>query len=146
MEFEGGATVSFTMNAFNKGGRYIRIFGTRGELYANAGDSEITVYTFEDKQIHKTSISAANESIVFGHGGGDFGIVHELYDYLSGNYNGYCAADINISVKNHLIGFAAEKARRLGNIGDVDSFFGEYGLINEKSSFCGYTCYCRIGP
>ncbi len=32
MEFEGGATVSFSMNCFNAGGRYIRIFGTKGEL------------------------------------------------------------------------------------------------------------------
>lgn len=131
MEFEGGTTVSFTMNAFNKGGRYIRIFGTKGELYANAGDSEITVYTFEDKQIKKIAICAMNESIEFGHGGGDFGIIHELYDYLSGNYNGYCAADISISVKNHLIGFAAEKARHSGTIEDIDAFFGKYGLINE---------------
>ena len=36
---------------------------------------------------------------------------HELYDYLSSNYVGFCAADIETSVKNHLIGFAAEEAR-----------------------------------
>ncbi|MBO4950264.1 MAG: Gfo/Idh/MocA family oxidoreductase [Clostridia bacterium] len=131
MEFDGGSTVSFTMNAFNKGGRYIRIFGTKGELYAYAKDAEITVCTFEDSQIHKISIDAADESITSGHGGGDSGIVHELYDYLNGNYTGYCAADINISVKNHLIGFAAEKARCLGSVEDIDEFFGDYGLINE---------------
>ena len=131
MEFDGGATVSFTMNAFNKGGRYIRIFGTKGELYAYAGDSEITVYTFEDKQIHKISIKAADESITSGHGGGDHGIIHELYDYIGGNYTGYCAADMKISAKNHLIGFAAEKARCLGTVEDVDAFFAEYGFTNE---------------
>ena len=107
MEFEGGATASFTMNAFNKGGRYIRIFGTKGELFAYAEGSEITVYTFEDRQTKKIRINAADESIVSGHGGGDSGIVHELYEYLNGDYKGYCIADISISVKNHLIGFAA---------------------------------------
>ncbi len=131
MEFEGGATVSFTMNAFNKGGRYIRLFGTKGELYASAKDSEITVYTFEDCKHHKIPINSADESIVSGHGGGDDGIVRELYDYLSGNYTGYCAADINISAKNHLIGFAAEKARRSGTVEDVDTFFGIYGFTNK---------------
>lgn len=131
MEFEGGATVSFSMNAFNQGGRYIRIFGTKGELYAGAKDSEIIIYTFEDKQIHKISLEAMNESITFGHGGGDEGIIKELYEYLDGNYNGYCAADINTSVKNHLIGFAAEKARRNGTVESVDEFFEKYGFVNK---------------
>lgn len=131
MEFRSGATVSFSMNAFNQGGRYIRIFGTKGELYAGAKDSEIIVYTFDDKQIHRISLEAMNESITFGHGGGDEGIVSELYEYLSGSYNGYCAADINISVKNHLIGFAAEKARRTGSVENVDEFFEKYGFLNE---------------
>lgn len=127
MEFEGGTTVSFTMNAFNSGGRYIRIFGTKGELYAYAKDSEITVYTFEDRMQHKIPILGADESIVSGHGGGDEGIVHELYDYLHGSYNGYCAADIDISVRNHLIGFAAEKARRSGTVEDMEAFLKAYG-------------------
>lgn len=131
MEFEGGATVSFTMNAFNEGGRYIRLFGTKGELCAYARDSEIRIYTFEDCQTHKISISGADESITSGHGGGDDGIIRELYDYLSGNYTGYCAADISISAKNHLIGFAAEKSRRSGTVEDVDAFFATYGLTNE---------------
>lgn len=131
MEFKDGVTVSLTMNAFNKGGRYIRIFGTKGELYANANDSEITLYTFEDSQYHNIAIEGADERITAGHGGGDNGIVHELYDYLNGNYTGYCAADINISAKNHLISFIAEKSRRAGTVEDVDDFFKGYGLTNE---------------
>ena len=51
MEFEGGVTASFTMNAFNQGGRNIRIYGTKGELMAHAKDTEISVYTFADKKI-----------------------------------------------------------------------------------------------
>lgn len=131
MEFCGGATVSFTMNAFNRGGRYIRLFGTKGEMYAYAGSDEITIFTFSDEQIHKIPIPKADESINSGHGGGDMGIVGELYDYLGGNYTGFCAADINISVKNHLIGFAAEKARRAGSVEDVDTYFAEYGFTNQ---------------
>ncbi|MBQ2696831.1 MAG: Gfo/Idh/MocA family oxidoreductase [Clostridia bacterium] len=131
MEFEGGATVSFTMNAFNRGGRYIRLFGTKGELYAYAGDDNITIFTFEDEKIQKIPIPKADESITSGHGGGDMGIVGEFYDYLGGNYIGFCAADINTSVKNHLIGFAAEKARRAGMVEDVDTFFALYGFTNR---------------
>lgn len=132
MEFADGVTASLTMNAFNEGGRYIRIFGTKGELYAYAKDSEITVYTFADGKTQKIPAYATDESITSGHGGGDNGIVNELYDYLGGNYTGYCAADISISVKNHLIGFAAEKSRRLGTVEDVDTFFNKYGMINKS--------------
>jgi len=131
MEFEGGVTVSFTMNAFNKGGRYIRIFGTKGELYANASDSEITVYTFEDKKTDKIPVKVVEESILSGHGGGDSGIIYELYEYLSGSYSGYRAADIDISVKNHLLGFAAEKARKSGTVEDIDKYFNDYGFVNN---------------
>lgn len=131
MEFEGGVTASFTMNAFNQGGRYIRLFGTKGELYANMSDSEITVYTFEDKQRRSYPVLETEESILGGHGGGDEGIIQELYEYLSGSYAGYCAADITTSVKNHLIGFAAEQSRRDGTVVSVDEFMASYGMSNN---------------
>lgn len=127
MEFEGGATASLTMNAFNAGGRYIRIFGTKGELYANAHDTEITVFSFETGQISKVSVTETEESIAGGHGGGDQGIVTELYDYMSGNYTGFCAADIDTSVKNHLIGFAAEYARHHDVVENVAQYSKEHG-------------------
>ena len=38
MEFEGGCTASFTMSAFNKGGRFTKIFGDKGEMDANMDD------------------------------------------------------------------------------------------------------------
>lgn len=131
MEFDDGITVSFSMNAFNAGGRYIRIFGTKGELYANMSDSEITVYTFADKQHHKIPVAETEESILGGHGGGDEGIVSELHDYLSGNYTGYCAADISTSVKNHMLCFAAEQSRHTNRVVDLDVFFAEYGIENQ---------------
>ena len=122
MQFEGGATASLTMNAFNKGGRYIRIFGTKGELYANASDTEITIYDFATKEYRHVEVMKTVESIAGGHGGGDAGIIEELYEYMSGNYTGYCAADIQTSVKNHLIGFAAEKARHDDTVEYIEKF------------------------
>ena len=127
MEFEGGATATLTMNAFNRGGRYIRLFGTKGELYAYYGDTEITVFSFETRQIEKFSVQKTEESIAGGHGGGDDGIIEELYDYLGGSYTGYCAADIDTSVKNHLIGFAAEKARRSDTVQNVAEYCAALG-------------------
>ncbi len=122
MEFEGGATASLTMNAFNEGGRYIRIFGTKGELYANASDAEIIIFPFNKRERVSIPITQIGDSIMDGHGGGDFGIIAEMYDYFTGSYTGYCAADIEVSVQNHMIGFAAEKARRNDTVEYVANF------------------------
>ena len=131
MEFEGGANVTLAMNAFNKGGRFIRIFGTKGELTAYAEDDKIKVYTFEDKQQQEIPVQQIGESIVSGHGGGDHGMICELHEYLGENYSGYCAADIQISVKNHLIGFAAEQSRRNDTVESVDGYMKRYGIVND---------------
>ncbi len=131
MQFKSGANVTLTMNAFNQGGRYLRIFGTKGELTAYMSGETIDVYTFEDKEHHQIPIISQEESILGGHGGGDAGLISELYDYLSDNYTGFCAADINISVKNHLIGFAAEKSRREDTVENIDKYFNGYGVDNN---------------
>ena len=131
MQFDGGVTVTLHMNAFNQGGRYIRLFGTKGELYANMKDKEITVYDFETRETKAYPVKVVGEEITYGHGGGDNGIVEELYEYLNGDYKGVCAADINISVKNHLIGFAAEVARHNDTVESIDKFFDEYGFENH---------------
>ena len=123
MEFEGGTTATLAVNAFNQGGRYIRIYGTKGELFAFASSPSIHVYTFDDRQAREVPVDCTEESIVGGHGGGDDGIIYDLYDYLNGTYTGVSVADIGISVANHLIGFAAEEARHTDTVVDVDAFF-----------------------
>ena len=128
MEFTGGVHATLNMNAFNEGGRYIRLFGTKGELYANANETAITVYDFENRKTTKYDVQETEESIVGGHGGGDEGIVYELYEYLSGNYTGYCAADIDVSVKNHMIGFAAEVARHNDTVESVAEYCKRFGF------------------
>ena len=128
MEFEGGITANFTVNAFNKGGRYIRIYGTKGELFAHMADTEIKVFQFEGSKSYTVPVLETDETINGGHGGGDEGIIRELHQYLSGSYTGYKAADIQISVKNHIIGFAAETARKNGTVEDVSKTIEKYGL------------------
>ncbi len=130
MQFEGGVTAHLTMNAFNKGGRFIRIFGTKGEITAFMSGTEIEVYTFADRQTVKYDVTKTSESIAGGHGGGDTGIVYDLYDYLCGTYTGISAADIRVSIANHLIGYAAEKARHTDTVVNLDEYFKEQGYEN----------------
>lgn len=111
--FKKGATASFTMNAFNKGGRQIRIMGTKGEIFGRAEDEYIELYDFATKKTTEINCHSGiiSEGITGGHGGGDEGIVKTFLDVLSGNSDAEQISGIEISCKNHLISLAAEKSR-----------------------------------
>lgn len=122
MLFEDDVTVTFSMNAFNKGGRFIHIMGTRGELRATtSGDAPITVYDFETKTTREIPI-LSGDGVTQGHGGGDEGIVETLYEYLNGEYKGCSVSDIQTSVDNHMLVFAAEESRKTGEVVDLMQF------------------------
>ena len=55
-------------------------------------------------------------------------MIRELYEYLSDSYSGFCAADIQVSVQNHLIGFAAEESRLKGTVENVPAYLQRYGF------------------
>lgn len=125
MLFEDDITVSFTMNPFGKGGRYIHIMGTGGEIHAAlAGDTPIKCYNyFTDEETVIPLVG--KDGIAGGHGGGDGGIVKALYSYLNGEYNSDCIPDIEESCYNHMIVFAAEKSRLTGKTVSIDQFLNE---------------------
>ncbi len=131
MEFEGGTTFTFSMNCFNKGGRFIRLFGTKGELYAGASDTEITVFLMDGRETLHVPVPKVEESIVGGHGGGDQGIVQELHQYLSENYTGFRAANIHTSVRNHMLCFAAEESRHNNTVVDIETYMKRFDLDNN---------------
>lgn len=122
MLFEDDVTVTFTMNAFNSGGRYINIYGTKGEIRAALkGDHPIKVYDPVTKETEEIPCNAT-DGILGGHGGGDAGIIVALYDYMTDNYSGCAIPTISESCYNHLITFAAEHARLTGAVVDVDDY------------------------
>ncbi|MBE6547069.1 MAG: Gfo/Idh/MocA family oxidoreductase [Ruminococcaceae bacterium] len=118
LEYASGATVSFTMSAFNKGGRKIRIMGTKGEITAEMRSDHITVFDFETRETEKIMIADAiqDEEISGGHGGGDRGIIRSFCQFLVGTYSGNSITDISTSIDNHLTAFAAEESRLLGTV------------------------------
>lgn len=123
MEFEDGCTVSFTMAAMNRGGRFIRIYGTRGELRASMADGcKISVYNFQTEQIRKIDVNKMTESISDGHGGGDTGIMIDTIKAFSGQEPSKSITDIRTSYLNHLICFAAEESRLNYKVIDMDEF------------------------
>lgn len=124
MEFEDDITVTFTMSAFNLGGRRIKIMGTHGMLDANAWDPIIKYQNFITQQTEEININdaVAGDSILSGHGGGDSGIMNSLYELLTGEANYEDLSNISISVKNHAIVFAAEKSRHESRVVDMTEF------------------------
>ncbi|MBR5515923.1 MAG: Gfo/Idh/MocA family oxidoreductase [Clostridia bacterium] len=122
MLYEDDIAVTFTMNAFNRGGRFIHIMGTKGDLHAAMdGSSPITVYDFETKEKVTVEVKA-RDGIQGGHGGGDTGILDDLYAYFTGSYDGKSVPEIRESYYSHQIVFAIEEARRTGTVVDVDEF------------------------
>ena len=122
MLFEDDITVTFSMNAFNRGGRYLHIMGTKGELHAALdNDTPIRIYDFETAKTTEIDV-IAGDGVLNGHGGGDEGIVDSLYEYLMDNYKGSSISDIRTSVNNHLLVFAAEKARKEECVVDFEAF------------------------
>ncbi len=122
MEFEGGATATFTMNAFNGGGRFIRLFGTKGELFGEMSSGEIDVYSFATKKHKKYNSKQVVADITGGHGGGDTGIMIDLIKFVSGEQPGKSICDIRTSYLNHLIAFAAEESRLNGTVVDFEKY------------------------
>jgi len=124
LEYEGGATVSFSMCAFNIGGRRIRIMGTKGEIIGNMSDEYVTLFDFMTRESESVMISNAvqDETINGGHGGGDSGIVRSFVQFVAGNYTGKSITDIDTSIESHLIAFAAEEARLTGKTIDIREY------------------------
>ena len=122
LEFESGATVSFTMAAFNKGGRHLRVMGTDGEIQANMDEDHLTLYDFATRSYSKINISDAVviDGIDGGHGGGDSGIMNALSRKLHGKEVTLCT--LEETCRNHLISFAAEESRVTGKTINMEEY------------------------
>lgn len=129
LEYEDGCTVSFTMCAFNEGGRHIRIFGTDGELVASSGKHEMELFTFgaknhgDDAQKWETIyVDTIGNDIASGHGGGDTGIMIDVLSFLRGETPSNSICDVRVSYENHITGFAAEEARLTNKVISIDDY------------------------
>lgn len=131
MEFDGGTLISMTTTAFARAGRRLRIMGTKGDLIANMrkpAKEAFDLYDFEANEAKLLDIDYSNvgDSILGGHGGGDDGIIVDLYKYLNGEIRSEDVSEIEISAKNHMLSFAAEQSRLDGAIVNVDDYMEKY--------------------
>ena len=111
LQYESGCTVSFTMSAFNQGGRFIHIFGTEGELVCNRDQSALELYSFDTRKWETIPIAEYGNTIDSGHGGGDTGIMVDTLSLLRGETPSDSICEVRTSYENHITGFAAELSR-----------------------------------
>ncbi len=109
MDFENGVIASHKMVFAAEGGRRIAFYGDYGEMIFDERPNTIEVKKFGEKP-EVISVNKLNEG-GYGHGGGDFGLVSNLYDILCGKPNRTSLAE---SLESHLIGIAAEESRKQG--------------------------------
>ena len=131
LEFAGGQTATFTMSAFTRMDRSIRIMGTKGEVWGDMEKNIIHHFDFATRSISQISASetAMGVSHADGHGGGDAGVINALYSYLTGQVGPESLSELGISAKNHMIAFAAEQSRLDGTVITLADFNKELGLL-----------------
>ena len=112
MRFANGVTATLKMLFAAKPGRLISLYGTEGEIVLDEVLDTITVKPYGEPW-QEEKISALNDG-GWGHGGGDMGLVNQMYDILTGNLKDYTS--LEESVESHLMGICAEESRLNGGV------------------------------
>jgi predicted dehydrogenase len=111
MTFQNGVKATLTMTAFTRHcGRRMEFFGTNGQITLDEVRDYIRVGVFGEPE-YELKISDLLPPATL-HGGGDHGIVHTLYDMLTGKTMEKTA--LVHSAESHLMGIAAEESRKSG--------------------------------
>lgn len=108
LDFDDDVTATFTMTAFAKGNRQLRLHGTEGELRADVETNTIDLHRFADGVEQKTVIPTQTG----GHGGADDQLIRKFIAAIRENNPSLITTGTDVSLASHRIVFAAEQARR----------------------------------
>lgn len=110
MGFSGGQTATFSMMAFTPmEHRHTKVFGTRGQLTGNG--EKIELYDFKTDARTEIQLDQGDGSILGGHGGGDFGLMHSFIEALITGDRNFILSGPDETLFSHQIVFAAEQSR-----------------------------------
>jgi len=115
MLFEGGATASFTLDAFTPwGGRRTRIMGTMG--YIEGDGTSFTLHRFDTGRSYLWTFKPADEGNYkdSGHGGGDLQLIRDFLEAVDTRDFSLLSSSFDDSVEGHVMGFACERSRISG--------------------------------
>ncbi len=120
LEFTSGATGSFTMTAFTRPAqqRQTTVFGTAGELRCNGTHLEVYDFLTETVEVHEVAPGTDEPS----HAGGDQALIRDFVTALEDHDPHRLVSGPAETLATHLAVFAAEHARRTGQVVDVSTF------------------------
>ena len=108
--FKDGTTAQLLMTAFcNVIGRVTRIFGTRGDIFAD--NDKIVVTDFLTDESENIVTDADDGTILSGHGGGDFHIMDDFISAIENNDPTRIISNADETLESHLMCFKAEESR-----------------------------------
>ena len=121
MRFASGATATFTMTGFTQQrDRETQIFGTRGELYGDGSTIEVHDFVTDQTETIRTELVLdGTEHAAAGHGGGDARLMERFVAAIATGDSTQILSGPAESLESHLMVFAAERARRDGQVVDV---------------------------
>ena len=130
MEFEDGATATFSMSGFTREQtRMVQIMGTKGEIRGNMAENSISIYDFLSKS--ETIIKFDNP--VGGHGGGDNGIVRSFLRGIDSAGENESISSASVSLRSHLMAFAAEESRlNKGTSIELDAYYDRFIKVENN--------------
>ena len=102
----------FAMEALTSyAGRRTRVMGTKGDVVGD--ENVLTVFDFSTRK--ETSWDARTAlTVQSGHGGGDFGLLHDFIRAVSTKDAKVLTSTIQESMESHLMAFKAEESRLTG--------------------------------
>ncbi len=120
IDFEGGVTASFSMEAFTPwGGRRTRVMGSMG--YIEGDMSEMAIYDFRSgsREVIETRVLDVDQYSGSGHGGGDWRLMANWVEAVAKQDASLLSSSLEASVESHVMAFAAERSRLAGSVEDI---------------------------
>ncbi|ELT99892.1 hypothetical protein CAPTEDRAFT_177369 [Capitella teleta] len=117
MQFDNGASVSFTMVAGTEKvcQRQVRVFGSKGELSCDFDSNHVRMFDFLSEERTKTSLleemTCAQSSRLSGHGGADFFTMESFVNAVENKDQSLVLTGPKESLLSHYLCFMAEKSR-----------------------------------
>ena len=129
-KFRNGVTAVFTMSAFTQNwGRTSKFMGTKGEIRFHSEKAELEILDFISGSIEIIKSKSSIDDL--GHGGSD---ERMFYDFVKNIGEGNVKESqkaVGYSVHSHIMAFAAERSRLLGECVDVLQY--EEELRSQKA-------------
>lgn len=117
MEFEGGVTASFNMEAFTSyHGRRTRVMGAMGDIVGDMSTFVHTDFRTGEQTVYDNRPADGDPFAESGHGGGDWRLMHDWVKAVATQDPTVLTSTIEASIESHLMAFAAEESRAQGTV------------------------------